>query len=155
MHDRAKSGHSSLGVTELLAWGAGLAALAGLVVEVVRRSNREPEAGLIGGLLVLYVVYLAFSVRPFWSLPRVAIPITLLVGGALWTLSFQLIDRSDFTRGLISAIFIPLAMAYSVRLICPDPGEPQDIGDGLAMPSLVHSLLDKGKGLGNRSDRAA
>lgn len=154
MADRAKSAGPSLGMTEVLAWVAGLAALAGLVTEVVRRSSRESEAGLIGGVLVLYVVYISFSVRTFWKAPRIAIPTTLLIGGALWTLSLQTIDRSDLIRALISTIFIPLAMAYSIRLIFPKFGELDEIGEGPAKPSLAHALLDRGKGFGNRSNRS-
>ncbi len=67
MSDRAQSEATPLGMTEVLAWVAGLAALAGLVVEVLRRSSKEPASGLVGGLLVGYVVYIAFSIRSFWK----------------------------------------------------------------------------------------
>jgi hypothetical protein len=152
MIDRANSDGTPLGVTELLAWVAGLSAVAGLVAEVVRRADRESAAGLVGGLLVVYVVYLSVSVRAFWTVPRMAIPITMLIGGTLWTISLQFIDRSDLTRAVISTIFIPLATAYSVRLIFPEPVEPDGIGSAPKGPSLVHSLLDRGKGFGNRVD---
>jgi hypothetical protein len=150
MNDRAKS----LGMAETLAWVAGLAAFAGLVVQVFRRSTQE-SLGWTGVLLVPYVVYLALSIRAFWDVTRLAIPITLLMGGALWTVMLQQIDRSDLARALILTIFIPLATAYSVLLICQRRGEPGEIQECPSSPALVHDLLKKGKRLGNQSDRAA
>jgi hypothetical protein len=151
MHDRAESEDSPLGMTELLAWVAGMSALAGLVAEVARRASREASLALVGGLLVVYLVYVSFSVRFFWRMPRVAVPTTLLIGATLWTLSLRFFERSDPIRALISVLFIPLATAYAVRLIFQGNDEPEEVGEGSVRPSLVHSLLDKGKGFGSRS----
>jgi hypothetical protein len=154
MNDRASSKGLSLGLVELMAWVAGLAALSGLAVAVIRVSTRVPATVVIGGLIILYVVYIAFSVRAFWNMPRVAVPITLFIGGALWTLALLQIEKSDLTRTLITAIFIPVATVYAVRLISQDPGEPETIGGGPARPSLAHALLDRGMKFGNRPDRS-
>jgi hypothetical protein len=151
LNDRAKSDESCFGMVELLAWVAGLSAVWGLVAEVVRQANREGGVALVGGMLVVYVVYAAFSVRNFWMMPRVAIPTTMLIGGLLWTLSLQSIERSDLVRALIAALFTPLATAYAVRLIFPGQGEPENVAQGHASPSLVYSLRDKGTGFGSRS----
>ncbi len=77
----------------------------------------------------------------------------MLIGAALWTLALQAIDRSALIRVLISTIFIPLATAYSVRLIFPDAGDPEGVEEGPTTTSLARSLLDHGKGFGTRSDR--
>jgi hypothetical protein len=153
MHDRAGSENSPLGMIELMVWVAGLSALAGLVAEVVRKLNKESGLALVGSLLVLYVVHVAFSVRFLWKMPRVAVPTTMLIGATLWTFSLQFIERSDLMRALISMLFIPLATAYAVTLIFPVERESEGSGEGAARTSLVHSLLDKGKGLGSRSGR--
>jgi hypothetical protein len=152
--DRTNSERSPLGLTEMLAWVAGLGAIAGLAVEVVRQSSREPASALIGSLIILYLVYVASSVRAFWNIPRIAVPTTLLIGGALWTLALQNIGRSGLVKAVFSAIFIPMAMAYAVRLIGLNRSGSEDLGKNPRRPALVPALLEKGMKLGNRPDRA-
>lgn len=140
-----------MGVAELLFWTGGLSALAGLIVQVCSQTLREPASGLLGILALLYVVHIACSVRMFWNAPRVVIPGTLLLGAVLWTIALQTINQWDLTRAVVASIFIPLATVSAARLLLSPPEPLEGFDQGPTVPTLVHSLLDKGKGLGTRA----
>ena len=65
--------------------------------------------------------------------------------------------RNSYQMSIVSTrafpvvvLSIPLATAYAVWLIFPGNDEPEEVGEGSVRPSLVHSLLDRGKGFGGR-----
>jgi hypothetical protein len=154
-HDPAvnpqRSGYS---VMELMVWVAGLAAMAGLVEEVMRKTMTERGAGVIGGLLVIYVVYLSLSVWAFWDVPRIIIPTTMLIGGALWTLTLQLLDRVDVSVAFASLVSVPFVTAILLRQIFPRMTDPDDAPESTERSSTVRCLLLRSRGFGPRSTPA-
>jgi len=153
MVDRAATTdeRATLSVGELIVWVAAMASMSGLVAESVRRAKVEPGTGLVDGLLVLYIVYISLSVRGFWKSPRSVIPTTMLIGGVLWTLSLQLLDRVPGLVAALSLIVVPFATALAIRWIFPGLLDPDDVPEGSPGPSTVHKLLSRNKGLGRRT----
>jgi len=147
----AKSSRSGFSFSDTMLWVAGLAALAGLIEEVIRRTMVERGAGLVGAILVLYVVYLSLSVRMFWHAPQVVVPTTLLISGVLWTLALQLLDRGHFASALASITAVPFATAFLIRRIFPRLIDPDDVPEDTERPLTVHFLLCRNKRFGPRS----
>ncbi len=141
----------TLTVTGLMVWVGGLAAIAGLVEESIRMARIEPAGGLIGGILVAYVIYLSLSVPVFWKAPSLIIPTTMLIGGVLWTISLQSIGRPNLAMAAVILPILPFLTVFLARMIfrkTGDPAEGESIPDG---PSTVRSLLMRNRGLGLRS----
>jgi hypothetical protein len=153
MGDRAwsKSRGATLTVKDMMVWVAALAALGGLAEEVVRHAKLSESTGVVGVFLVVYVIYLAFSVRLFWNAPRISVPTTMLISGVLYTLVLQILAKVPLLVAVGLVIAVPCATALGLRLIFPKMVEPDDDTEDATRPLTVQSLLMRHRGLGARA----
>ena len=93
----------------------------------------------------------SLSIPAFWKAPPLVIPTTMLIGGVLWTLALQLIERGKLTLAVAILPTIPFLTVFLIRLIFRKTGDPDEPAAKSDRPSTVRALLMRSRGFGPRS----
>lgn len=131
--------------------GLGLAArvaMLALLVLATGLTRRDQNAAFVGGVVLLYVLYMTESVKIFHDCPRAATAITFAIGGLLWMFVLQRGHRMPAWASLGLILVVPPLSALAILRLAVREETSMDEAAG---PSTVGTLLRRSKGLGHRA----